>query len=273
MATSQIKVLALDLDGTLTNDEKKIPPRTRAALQAAAAQGVTLVLASGRPTGGVAPLAKELELDKTGGCILSYNGGAILDCRSGQILYQKLLDPELVPQLCDFAAQQDVAIVTYDAEHILTERPDDRWAQWEGFTNHLPVVGVPDLAAHVNFPVHKMLITLDPARRDEVWAAAKERFGTRLDLYPSSAFFIEAVPVGVAKDASLAALLAHLGLDRGQLMACGDGLNDRSMLAFAGVGVAMQNAEPPVKAAADYVTEADNNHDGVAEAIEKFILH
>lgn len=56
-------------------------------------------------------------------------------------------------------------------------------------------------------------------------------------------------------------------------MACGDGLNDRSMLAFAGVGVAMQNAEPPVKAAADYVTEADNNHDGVAEAIEKFILH
>lgn len=77
----------------------------------------------------------------------------------------------------------------------------------------------------------------------------------------------------MAKDASLAALLAHLGLDRGQLMACGDGLNDRSMLAFAGVGVAMQNAEPPVKAAADYVTEADNNHDGVAEAIEKFILH
>ena len=67
MATSQIKVLALDLDGTLTNDEKKITPRTRAALQAAAAQGVTLVLASGRPTGGVAPLAKELELDKTGG--------------------------------------------------------------------------------------------------------------------------------------------------------------------------------------------------------------
>ena len=81
------------------------------------------------------------------------------------------------------------------------------------------------------------------------------------------------MPVGAAKDASLAALLAHLGLDRGPADGLRRWLNDRSMLAFAGVGVAMQNAEPPVKAAADYVTEADNNHDGVAEAIEKFILH
>ena len=71
---------------------------------------------------------------------------------------------------------------------------------------------------------------------------------------------------------SLAGLLEEMGLTRDNLMACGDGLNDRSMIRYAGVGVAMQNAEPPVKEAADYVTEADNNHDGVAEAIEKFIL-
>ena len=63
-----------------------------------------------------------------------------------------------------------------------------------------------------------------------------------------------------------------LGLTRENLMACGDGLNDRSMIAYAGVGVAMQNAEQPVKDCADYVTTADNNHDGVAEAVEKFIL-
>lgn len=272
MATSQIKVLALDLDGTLTNDDKLITPRTRAALAAAMDRGVTLVLASGRPTGGVMPLARELGLDRSGGCILSYNGGAILDCRSGEMLHQQLLDPELVPQLCAFAARQDVAILTYDAERILTERPEDRWVRQEAFTTHLPVMAVADLAAHVRFPVHKMLITLDPDRRDAVCAAARDHFGPRLDCYPSSPFFIEAVPKGVAKDASLAALLARMGLERSQLMACGDGLNDRSMLAYAGVGVAMQNAEQPVKDVADYVTQADNNHDGVAEAIERFIL-
>lgn len=79
---SDIKVLALDLDGTLTNDQKLVTPRTRAALDAAIEKGVTIVLASGRPTAGIQPLAEELGLDKKGGCILSYNGGKIVDCRT-----------------------------------------------------------------------------------------------------------------------------------------------------------------------------------------------
>ena len=80
MEKKDIRVLALDLDGTLTNDQKVVTPATRAALDAAAAKGVTIVLASGRPTAGILPLAKELGLDKKGGCILSYNGGAIIAC-------------------------------------------------------------------------------------------------------------------------------------------------------------------------------------------------
>ena len=83
MEKKDIRVLALDLDGTLTNDQKVVTPATRAALDAAAAKGVTIVLASGRPTAGIMPLAKELGLDKKGGCILSYNGGSIIDCATG----------------------------------------------------------------------------------------------------------------------------------------------------------------------------------------------
>ena len=75
----QYQVLALDLDGTLTNRDKIITPRTKAALQQAARRGVCIVLASGRPTVGIWPLARELELEKTGGCILSYNGGKVID--------------------------------------------------------------------------------------------------------------------------------------------------------------------------------------------------
>lgn len=273
MATSNIKVLALDLDGTLTNDQKQITPRTRAALAAAMEQGVTIVLASGRPTAGVLPVARELELPDRGGCILSYNGGAIVDCKSGETLYQKRLPAQIIPELCAFAAGQDVAIVTYNREGVVTERPQDPWAAREGFTNKLPMIGVEDLAAYVDYPVSKMLLTLDPARMDQVCAAGQKQFAGRIDLYPSSPFFLEAVPLGVAKDVSLEALLTRMGLTRDNLMACGDGLNDRSMLAYAGVGVAMRNAEDPVKAVADYVTQADNNHDGVAEAVEKFILN
>ena len=139
-------------------------------------------------------------------------------------------------------------------------------------TTKLEMYHVDDLASYVDYPICKMLITVDPARRDAVCEAGKAQFEGRIDLYPSSPFFIEAVPLGVAKDGSLAELLRRMGLTRENLMACGDGLNDRSMIAYAGVGVAMQNAEDPVKDCADYVTAADNDHDGVAEAVEKFIL-
>ena len=272
MSKTKIRVLALDLDGTLTNDEKIVTPRTRAALDAAAAQGVTIVLASGRPTAGITPLARELGLDKKGGCILAYNGGKIVDCATGEALYQKQLAPEFVPQLCKFAAAQDVAILTYDGRGIVCERDGDEWARKECVTTKLEMYHVDDLASYVDYPICKMLITVDPARRDAVCEAGKAQFEGRIDLYPSSPFFIEAVPLGVAKDVSLGALLDRMGLTRENLMACGDGLNDRSMIEFAGVGVAMQNAEDAVKQVADYVTAADNNHDGVAEAIEKFIL-
>ena len=197
---------------------------------------------------------------------------ASFQCAAIDVLVEKTLDPALVPELCAFAAAQDIAILTYNREGIVCERDKDEWANKECFTTKLPMIHVDDLASYVNYPVCKMLITLDPARRDAVCAAGQQQFAGRADLYPSSPFFIEAVPLGVAKDGSLAELLRRMGLTRENLMACGDGLNDRSMIAYAGVGVAMQNAEQPVKDCADYVTTADNNHDGVAEAVEKFIL-
>ena len=97
MEKKEIRVLALDLDGTLTNDQKVVTPATRTALDAAAAKGVTIVLASGRPTAGVVPLARELELDKKGGCILSYNGGSITDTQ-GWLIFMNV--GALIQNMC-----------------------------------------------------------------------------------------------------------------------------------------------------------------------------
>lgn len=272
MEIERIKVIALDLDGTLTNDKKEVAPRTRAALRAAAAKGVSIALTTGRPTEGVEPLARDLKLEQMGGYILSYNGGVILDCHSKEFVLCKELSSELVGQLCAFAAEQKVVISTYGAGCILTKHDKNPWLIKESFNNKLPIRRVDDLASVVTWPIFKMLLTVEPERMDTVCSAARKRFADKIDLYPSSAFFLEAMPLGVAKDTGLARLLEHLGLSRKNLMACGDGLNDCSMLEYAGLGIAMQNADPSVKAVADYVTQADNNHDGVAEAIEKFVL-
>lgn len=267
----QYKVLALDLDGTLTNSEKIITPRTKAALQEAARRGVCIVLASGRPTVGIQPLARELELEKYGGCILSYNGGKIIDCQTGQTLVQHAFPPELIEPVCTFSRYWNVVPLTYDAQGIVTEQPDSPYVQEEARINKIPVRQVPDLPAEVRYPIHKLLLTGDPVDMPHVEELMQQEFAGRLSIYRSQPFFIETMPLNVEKAASLDILLRSKGLTAKNLMACGDGWNDLPMIRFAGLGVAMGNAQAPVKAAADCLTD-DNDHDGVGKAVEHYIL-
>ena len=265
------RVLALDLDGTLTNSEKIITPRTKQALLEAADAGTTVVLASGRPTVGIWPLARELELEKRGGCILSYNGGKIIDCKTGQTLVQHAFPPEVIPTVCTFARYWNVVALTYDANGIVTEQPDNPYVQEEARINKIPVRKVDDLAAEITWPINKLLLVGDPVDMPHVEELMQQEFAGRLSIYRSAPFFIETMPRGVEKSASLSLLLKVMGLFPKDLMACGDGWNDLPMIQFAGLGVAMANAVPQVRAAADFVTK-DNDHDGVGLAVEKFIL-
>ena len=255
----QYKVLALDLDGTLTNNAKVITPRTKAALQAAADRGVRIVLASGRPTVGIEPLAKELELDRRGGCILSYNGGKIIDCKTGETLVQHEFPPELIDPVCTFARYWNVMPLTYDAKGIVTEDAANPYVGEEARINKIPARQVENL------------LVGDPVDMPHVEELMQQKFAGKLSIYRSAPFFIETMPLGVEKSASLALLLKNMGLGPENLMACGDGWNDLPMIRHAGMGVAMGNAVPEVKQAAKYVT-ADNEHDGVGLAVEKFIL-
>lgn len=267
----QYKVLALDLDGTLTNEAKVITPRTRAALLAAADRGVRIVLASGRPTVGIEPLARELELDRRGGCILSYNGGKIIDCKTGQTLVQYAFPLDLIDTVCTFARYWNVVPLTYDNHGIVTENASSPYVAEEARINRIPVREVPDLPREITWPINKLLLVGDPVDMPHVEELMQQKFAGRLSIYRSAPFFLETMPLGVEKSASLGLLLKTMGLGPENLMACGDGWNDLPMIQFAGLGVAMGNAVPPVKAAAGYVT-ADNEHDGVGLAVEKFIL-
>ena len=268
---TQYKIVALDLDGTLTNSDKVITPRTQAALEEAARQGVRIVLASGRPTVGIQPLADQLRLGENGGCILSYNGGKIIDCQTGEVLVQHEFPPELIETVCTYARYWNVVALTYDQTGIVTEEPENRYVLEEARINGIPVRGVPDLPGAITWPINKLLLVGDPVDMPHVEELMQQEFAGRLSIYRSQPFFIETMPLGVEKSASLAKLLKVLGLQAENLMACGDGWNDLPMIKYAGLGVAMGNAVPPVKAAADVVT-ADNDHDGVGLAVEKYIL-
>lgn len=265
------KILVLDLDGTLTNSQKEITEHTYKTLIEAQKKGLKIVLASGRPTYGVAPLANKLQLDKFGGYILSYNGGEIIDWKTRKLMYKNLLDPEMLPYLYRCAKENDFAIVTYENEYVITERPDDEYVLKEAILNVMPIKKVDNFLEAIKFPVAKCLIVGEATRLAELEKKMYNHLKDKMGVFRSEPYFLELVPKGIDKAQSLAVLLKEIHLTKEEMIAVGDGFNDLSMIKYAGLGVAMQNAQPVVKENADFIT-LTNDEDGVAYVVEKFIL-
>ena len=266
------KMIVLDLDGTLTNRDKVITPRTKQSLMEAQKRGIKVVLASGRPTYGVVPLAQELEQENYGGYILSINGGKITDCCTRKVIFKQELPVEANRRIVELAKKEQVDILTYQDTQILTNNPENRYAKLESRINHLKLNQVDNLEEYLDFPVPKFLMLDDGDYLALVEARVKAALGKNFSVYRSDPFFLEILPRNIDKAQSLAQLLKLLGMEREEMIACGDGYNDLSMIEFAGLGVAMENAVRPVRSAADYVTFS-NNDDGVAHVVEKFLLY
>ncbi len=266
------KILALDLDGTLTNSKKEITPRTRCAIRTMQKLGHLVVLASGRPTPGVSVVANALNLKKYGGYMLSYNGSKCTDCKTGEILYQTTMPEDIVPRLFALAKELDIGMMTYQQDGIIAGDKVDEYMQIEAGINGLEIRSYPNPAKQLRTPVNKCLGTAAPERAPEIVQRFSEAFGNRIGVGRSEPFFIELTPMGVDKATSLERFRHLVGCKREDIIACGDGFNDQSMIQYAGLGVAMANAQEVVKEVADYVTKNTNDEDGVAEVIEKFLL-
>lgn len=266
------KLLVLDVDGTLLNDAKEITKRTLSALLKIQQMGVRVVLASGRPSYGLMKVAKTLELGNYGGFILSYNGCQIINAQNGEILFERRINPEMLPYLEKKARKNGFALFTYHDNLILTNNLDDEHVLDEAELNDLVVIEEEEFSTAIDFaPCKCMLVSDDEAALVALEEHWKKRLSGVLDVFRSEPFFLEVVPCSVDKANTLGALLEHLGVKREEVMAIGDGTCDVAMLQLAGMGVAMGQAPDSVKACADYIT-ASNEEDGVAAAVEKMIL-
>ena len=266
------KVLVLDLDGTLTNSQKEVTDKTLEAVIKMQQQGHKVVIATGRPTPGAVPIAKKLKLDQFGGFIASFNGGQITDCKTNEVIYQQTLPANIVPELFKLAEEINIGLISYDKAGIIAADRPDKYIDLEARINHLPVSYKKNIIEYIDFPLNKCLGTAEPEIAPEKEAAFKAKFGDRINVSRSEPFFIEITPKGIDKAASLEHLCEIIGSSRENMIACGDGFNDISMIKYAGVGVAMSNAQEEVKAAADYIT-ASNDDDGVAQVIYEMILN
>jgi cof-like hydrolase len=266
------KLLVLDVDGTLLNDEREISKRTLAALLKVQQMGVRIVLASGRPTYGLMPLAKTLELGNYGRFVLSYNGCQIIKAQNGEILFERRINPEMLPYLEKKARKNGFAIFTYHDDTLITDSPDNEYIKNEALLNNLKIIREDEFSTAIDFAPCKCMLVSDKEKAliglEQHW---EKRLAGTLDAFRSEPYFLEVVPCGVNKANTLGALLEHLGVTREEVIAVGDGVCDVTMLQLAGMGVAMGHSQDSVKVCADYVT-ASNEEDGVALAVEKLIL-
>lgn len=234
--------------------------------------GVRIVLASGRPTYGLMPLAKTLELGNYGGFVLSYNGCQIIKAQNGEILFERRINPEMLPYLEKKARKNGFAIFTYHDDTLITDSPDNEYIKNEALLNNLKIIREDEFSTAIDFAPCKCMLVSDKEKAliglEQHW---EKRLAGTLDAFRSEPYFLEVVPCGVNKANTLGALLEHLGVTREEVIAVGDGVCDVTMLQLAGMGVAMGHSQDSVKVCADYVT-ASNEEDGVALAVEKLIL-
>ena len=231
------KLLVLDVDGTLLDSEKKISKRTLAALLKVQQMGVRIVLASGRPTYGLMPIAKTLELGNYGGFILSYNGGQIINAQSGELLFERRINPEMLPYLEKKSRKNGFAIFTYHEDTIITDSPENEHIRREAELNGLKIIAETEFSIAVDFAPCKCMLVSDDEEAlvglEDHW---RRRLNGALDVFRSEPYFLEVVPCSIDKSNTLGALLEKLGIKSEEVIAIGDGVCDVSMIQSAGLG-------------------------------------
>ncbi len=266
-----IRLLALDLDGTLTNSKKHVSQKNKEYIRRAQEKGIKVILASGRPVIGIKGVADELDLWTVGGYILAYNGGHIIDCKTGKDLVKCTIPMEYVHDICNVIHRFPVYPLTYNEIGVICENDTDQYVYQESYNNSIPIIRVDSLEAQITEPVVKFMVVGDPEQLMHAYRYLRHKFEKKLNVFFSEPYFMEITPPGIEKASALGKLLEILGITADQMMACGDGLNDIPMLEYAALAVAMDNAYEETKKVADYIA-ASNEEDGVAEAIQKFIL-
>lgn len=264
------KMIVLDLDDTLLKNDGTISRKTKKALIRAQNAGVTVVLASGRPTYAIRKFALELDMANYGGFIISYNGARIIDCQLDTEVFGQNLKMDMLHELYDLSKQHGAYIQTYKDDKIIASETNE-YTNIEQQITGMEIVTVKDFKNYIQEDVVKAIILQEPEKLKLIEEELRPIVNNRMYMTISKPFFLEFMNKDVDKSLSVARLCRHLDILSKDVIAIGDSYNDISMITTAGLGVAMKNAVESAKKVAKYITD-DNENDGVAKVINKFIL-
>lgn len=264
------ELLVLDIDGTVTNSQKEVTPRTRDEIIRIQKQGIKVVLASGRPPEGILPVAKTLQLDQYDSYLLAFNGGKIIRLQTGECIFEKRLPAHIPKRLQQDALEHGIGMAAYGSNSLLSGTMPDQYLELESRVSRLPIQYVETLAALPELNVNQCILTGDPDILEIIEPILFAKYLHEAQIFHSEPFYLEVSPKNVDKAYGLKYLLRLLDISREKMICFGDSYNDIRMLQYAGAGVAMKNAPEKVKMVADFITEEDNDHDGIAGMINRF---
>lgn len=266
------RIIFSDMDGTLLDDKKLLSSKIYDAISDFTAQGGHFVLSSGRPLASILETKDKLGLNFPHTFIIAYNGALVYDCDRQEALRERRVPYDCVKKVLEVAKECGVHGQTYTDDHIISPTDDKELAYYRQHI-HMPAIIAEDVVAALDKEPFKMiLIHLEQDGRLETFRNALAPWAEgKMHTFYSSPIYLECCMLEASKGSAVRFLCGHLGIDVENSIAVGDAANDISMLEAAGCGVCMCNGTEDAKAAADYVTERDNNHDGFLEVFKKVL--
>ena len=265
-------LMVLDVDGTLTRSDRTISDMTRDAIVEAQKRGKTIAIASGRSIAGIRGIASGISLEEYGGYIIAYNGTTIINCKTGECIFNQTIPNALIQPVYEAALELSVGIMAYNdaAKELIVANGVTSYVRADAEACRVSLREVDHFMRAVQAPVNKIFVSGDPERMKEVERILQRKFGAQLNIFRSDPYYVELLPKYIDKGVAADKLAKHLDISRERVICVGDSYNDLPMLRFAGMGVAMGNAAQEIREQADYVTAA-NDQDGIVELIDKFM--
>ncbi|WP_455543059.1 sugar-phosphatase [Intestinibacter sp.] len=269
----EYKLIALDIDGTLLNSSHQITDNVKQAIKESKEKGVKVVLCTGRPLKGVEDFLEELNLNEEGDYVSTFNGALVQDAYTGEPISHLTLGYNDLCDLYNLSLEVGSRSHFYDTRTVYTFNKDvSDYTITEAYLTgaHLNVTELDKISEDIE--MSKFMMIDHPEILDECIKKIPEEYYERYTIVRSMPFFLEFLNKNANKGAGIGLLSQKLGINQDEVICVGDAGNDKHMIEYAGLGVAMGNATDEIKEIANYVTKT-NDEDGVAHVINKFILN
>lgn len=267
-----IKLVTIDLDGTLFDKKKNISIENKLAIKEAREKGCKIVIATGRPISGVLPVLEELEMNTNDDYVIIYNGSKVFNVGTKEIIFSSTIDGKIVKELYNESLRLGVNIHAFRKNEELITPKHNPYTDVEATINHIKDNLVDFNEINDDDEFLKAMMVDNDENITRIIPLVNSHFTDNLSMVRSSKIFLEFLNKNTHKGHALEALAKYLNIDMKDTMAIGDAGNDLPMILAAGLGVAMENSFPEIKAQADAMT-LDNEHSGVAHAINKYVLN